>query len=55
MLFGKIAKEIVIFNRNMKWKKINRDNSTTVNSIFPLESVKVGKYTYGKLNFIMWL
>lgn len=54
MLFGKIAKEIVIFNRNMKWKKINRDDSTTVNSIFPLESVKVGKYTYGKLNFI-WM
>lgn len=34
------------------WRKFNNNNQTTVNGIFPLEVVTVGKNTYGELNVI---
>jgi acetyltransferase-like isoleucine patch superfamily enzyme len=33
-----------------KWRRKNIHNHTYVNSIFPIESVSVGKHTYGMLN-----
>lgn len=37
-----------------KWRKKNPHNETTIKNIFPLEKVKVGKYTYGELNIKSW-
>lgn len=33
-----------------KWRKLNIHNNTIPSEIFPIESVKVGSYTYGILN-----
>lgn len=33
-----------------KWRKINHNNETIPNSIFPVNRVSVGNYTYGELN-----
>ena len=33
-----------------KWKKLNRHNFTSANSIFPINQVTVGKRSYGALN-----
>jgi acetyltransferase-like isoleucine patch superfamily enzyme len=33
-----------------KWRKLNAHNQTHVSSIFPVEVVSVGKYSYGMLN-----
>lgn len=37
-----------------KWKKLNRNNFTTVGNIFPIDLVKVGNFTYGTLNVFSW-
>lgn len=54
MLLKKVAKEILLFKNNKKWRKNNVHNATVINSLFPFDSVEVGKYTYGKLNMI-WM
>lgn len=33
-----------------KWRRNNQNNSTTVSEWCPIEKVKVGNYTYGRLN-----
>lgn len=33
-----------------KWRKLNPHNKTIANSLFPIQKVKVGKFTYGILN-----
>ncbi len=43
---------IRLFFFNKKWRKMNRDNSTTASCVFPKQSVKVGYGTYGDLNFL---
>jgi acetyltransferase-like isoleucine patch superfamily enzyme len=40
--------KLALFNK--KWRKKNKNNYTVAKSIFPIEDVKVGKYTYGDLN-----
>ena len=40
--------KIVAFN--CKWRKKNKHNRTTVKSIFSIEKVDVGEYTYGELD-----
>ncbi|OME03146.1 acetyltransferase [Paenibacillus odorifer] len=39
-----------LFFFKKKWRQINMHNLTTVGKQFPIESVKVGNFTYGKLN-----
>lgn len=34
----------------IKWKKINSNNQTTPGTVFDSKLVKIGNYTYGKLN-----
>jgi acetyltransferase-like isoleucine patch superfamily enzyme len=34
----------------INWRNNNKHNFTTVNNIFPINIVKIGKYTYGPLN-----
>lgn len=43
----------LLYNKR-KWKKYNRHNFTIANSIFPLDKVSVGKYSYGELNVFYW-
>lgn len=42
--------KLTLFNR--KWRSKNKSNYTVAKSIFPIDDVKVGNYTYGKLNII---
>ena len=37
-----------------KWRKINRHNNTTPITVFPLEFVSVGSYSYGFLDVIIY-
>lgn len=34
----------------IKWRKINKDNSTIPGNRFPMQLVSIGKFTYGRLN-----
>lgn len=36
--------------RNREWRKQNPENDTTLKSYIPLESVHVGKYSYGEIS-----
>lgn len=36
------------------WRRMNRHNETTVSEFFDIKNVKVGKYTYGRLNIKSW-
>lgn len=38
---------------NRKWRKINQHNFTKINNYFPIDCVKVGKFTYGELNVMV--
>lgn len=46
VLFYKIR--LVLFKIN--WRRNNKHNFTTVNSLFPVDLVKVGNYTYGPIH-----
>lgn len=37
---------------NKKWRKLNIDNETVPQSRFPINCIKVGRYTYGPLNIL---
>ncbi len=37
-----------------KWKKRNKHNETAPNNIFDINKVSVGKYTYGRLEVLMF-
>ncbi|MCV3324654.1 CatB-related O-acetyltransferase [Pediococcus ethanolidurans] len=37
-----------------KWRNKNLSNETTVENIFPIKKVSVGRYTYGALNVHSW-
>ena len=47
-LYNRYQKKIFI----KKWRKKNAHNETSVNNIFPIELVSVGKRTYGPLNIL---
>ena len=47
---GAIRRKLVLYRNQAKWRKLNRHNETCPANIFPLEKVKVGRYTYGDLN-----
>lgn len=48
-LFSKIKKEILLAKFKHAWRKRNNDNLTVPTNIFDVNSVEVGKYTYGEL------
>ena len=48
-LFGALKRRLVLANRQAQWRKANHHNQTNPVNIFPLEKVKVGRYTYGDL------
>lgn len=37
-----------------KWRKRNKHNETAPNNIFDINKVSVGKYTYGRLEVLMF-
>ncbi|NJE31533.1 hypothetical protein E0K97_00195 [Lactobacillus agilis] len=46
-----------ILTRNVfrkRWRKYNKHNETRATSIFNLDSVTVGKNSYGNINFIQY-
>jgi len=43
---------IDIFSK--KWRKKNKENTTTVNSIFDINRVFVGRFTYGQINPLIY-
>lgn len=47
--FKPIYYHIIKIGRNIKWRKQNKHNFTNVRSIFPLNRVSVGNFTYGDL------
>ena len=47
---GKVR--LIWFRR--KWRKLNNHNYTYPRNIFPIDIVKVGKYSYGPLNVRTW-
>lgn len=48
ILFYKIR--LIYFK--ISWRKTNKNNFTSVNTIFPKEIVTIGKYSYGTLNIL---
>jgi len=49
-LFYPIIMQFRVASLNLKWRKGNPNNFTTVENVFPLSKAKVGKGTYGPLN-----
>lgn len=53
-MIKKICKDLKyyfkIVKMNDRWRKVNKHNFTTANTIFPIDIVSVGNFTYGKLN-----
>ena len=48
-LLGSLKRRLILANRQALWRKQNKHNQTNPVNIFPLEKVKVGRYTYGDL------
>lgn len=51
-LIKRILYPFRVEKRNREWRKLNKHNFTTVEGLFPLEKVSVGKGTYGPLNVL---
>lgn len=49
-MMSKITNKIKQYTFALKWRRMNQHNSTRPVSVFPVESVEVGKYTYGRLD-----
>lgn len=49
-ILNKIFQRFLLVKFKKKWKKLNSHNFTTVNKIFPLDIVSVGRMTYGEVN-----
>ena len=49
-LFRSMKKAYSIAKFRGKWRKRNKHNYTYPNNVFPIDIVKVGKFTYGDLN-----
>lgn len=53
MLSG-IVDKVQLFNFRRKWRKGNPENTTIAANIFDMNSVKVGKETYGAVRILNW-
>lgn len=52
MLFNFIKWRLIEKKRFKDWRRINKDNFTTLKSLVPFSCIKVGKYTYGELDVL---
>lgn len=52
MFLSYIKSKIIFFKEKIKWRKKNRNNSTSIVNCFDQDSVSVGNFTYGPLNVI---
>jgi len=43
-----------LFVFKKKWRILNKHNETTVKTVFPINLVKVGKFTYGSIEVHTW-
>jgi len=53
-IFSRINYFSSLYYFRKKWRRFNRHNQTSAGNIFPLEIVKVGKWTYGSLQVYTW-
>ncbi|MBK7630777.1 MAG: CatB-related O-acetyltransferase [Ignavibacteriales bacterium] len=53
MLFN-LKKTIKLAFFKIKWRNKNKINRTSAGSLFPINKVEVGKFTYGPLNIHYW-
>jgi len=53
-IFSRINYFLSLYYFKKKWRRFNRHNQTSAGNIFPLEIVKVGKWTYGSLQVYTW-
>ena len=53
-MFDGIKNKLIMKKFIKEWRTINCDNTTKPGNIFDVNSVKVGKYTYGRLNVLNW-
>jgi virginiamycin A acetyltransferase len=53
-VFRKINSVFSIYFFKKNWRKVNKNNFTTVNSAFPINKVEVGNWTYGPINVKTW-
>ena len=54
MFYKYFINKIKLFNFRKKWRKENKHNLAIATNIFPINLVKVGKYTYGPLDIRSW-
>ena len=50
----KLKKLILFYSMKIKWKKINRHNSTWPGCFFDIDKVKIGKHTDGQINAVTY-
>lgn len=51
-MLKKVVSIFKLYFFNMKWRKKNKHNFTTIKNIVPFSIISVGNYTYGNLNVI---
>ncbi len=54
MIYRKIKYFVKLILFRKKWRRLNQNNFTEAKSIFPIDQVKVGKYSYGILDIYSW-
>jgi acetyltransferase-like isoleucine patch superfamily enzyme len=45
---------IRFFVMKLRWKKINKNNSTWPGKLFDMRRIKIGRYTYGEINAVTY-
>ena len=50
MVLNYIKWRLIEKKRRRKWRKLNSDNYTVLNSFVPFSCIKVGKYSYGEID-----
>lgn len=50
-MFG-VKFKIILFVNKIRWRLLNKNNSTYVSNLFNLSSVSVGNYTYGSIKVL---
>lgn len=53
-LVSKLVRKIKLYRFKSRWRRKNKNNETTANTIFNPENVSVGYKSYGELNVFSW-
>lgn len=53
-MYSKLKNLIILYFFKKKWRKLNSHNNIHPTNIFPIEKVKVGKYSYGPIIVKTW-